>query len=89
MVPTGRSDGLWVLAVCCLVLAAALRWRATLDEAGKPQWAAVLIALVSFGLWIVALKPPSSPIDLGASAFYASLAALLWGTVLSIFYKGD
>lgn len=87
--PTGRRDGLWVLAVCWLVLAVALRWWATLDEAGKPQWAAALIALVSFGLWIVALKPPSSPIGLGANAFYASLAALLWGTVLPIFYKGD
>lgn len=89
IVPADRSDGLWVLAACSLVLAAILRWRATRDATGKPQYGAVCIALVSFVLWIMALKPPSGPIDLGVNAFYASLGALTWGTVLPIVYKGD
>jgi hypothetical protein len=47
----------------------------------QPQWAAIGIAIVSFVLWIAALPGDSSPVDLGAQAYLAGLAALIWATV--------
>jgi hypothetical protein len=89
IVPKTHPGGLWILAVASLFLAGAVRWIATRDQNGRPQLAAVGIALVSFVLWVAALKPPTGPLDLGDNAFYASLAALIWATALPVFYKGD
>jgi hypothetical protein len=88
LIPHNRIDGLWALAAVSLVFAGVLRFVATRDAQGKPQWAAIGIAAVSFALWVTALQPPAGPVDLGANAFYASLAALAWGTILPVFYKG-
>ncbi len=77
------------MAAASLFLSGAIRWVATRDSSGQPQYRAVAIALVSFVLWVAALKPPTGPLDLGDYAFYASLAALIWGTALPALYKGD
>jgi hypothetical protein len=89
IVPKDRPEGLWVLAAASLLLAGSIRWIATRDDDGRPQYRAVAIALFSFVLWVAALKPPTGPLDLGENAFYASLAALIWATTLPVFYKGD
>jgi len=89
IVPTGNKSGLWVLAAASLLVAAAVRFFATRDDTGRPQWAAIAIAMVSFALWVTALAPEAGPIDLGANAFYAALAALIWATVVPIFYTGS
>jgi len=89
LVPDDKVVGLWILAAACLVFAGALRYVATQDDAGKPQIIAVVLALISFVLWVVALQPPSGPVDLGDNAYLGGLAALLWGTIVPAFYKGE
>lgn len=91
-----RIGALWVIVAVCAGLAAALRYRATRDpQTGRPQVAAIAIALVSFLIWLAALggtpgavgiSPIVLPEGLG---FAGSLAALLWGTIVPYFYKGD
>jgi hypothetical protein len=78
-----------VLAVASLVLAGVIRYFATRDASGKPQWPAIGIAIVSFALWVAALRPPAGPFDLDVNAFYAGLAALIWGAFIPVIYKGD
>jgi hypothetical protein len=90
LVPAERNDGRLVLAVAALLFAGALRYVATRDpQTGLPQWPAVAIAMISFALWVLALRVPAGPFDLGENSFYAALFALLWGTVVPAFYKGD
>jgi hypothetical protein len=90
MVPAGRTDALLALAAICLLFTAALRYVATRDPATRqPQWAAVAIAVASFALWLIALRPPVGPFDLGDNYFLAALGALVWGSVVPAFYKGD
>lgn len=94
-----RMAALWVIVLVCGGLAGIVRYRATRDPlTGKPQVAAIGIALVSFLIWLVALggsepAPGSlavSPIVLPAGlGFAGSLAALLWGTMVPYFYTGD
>lgn len=86
-----RTNALWVIFAVCCVLTILIRYRATLDPTTKrPAWTAIMIALVSFILWLTALGPPTSPIALPASyAFAGPLAALLWGTVVPYIYKGE
>lgn len=89
IVPDDQPDGLWILAAGCLVLIGILRWKGTQLPHSRPQLTAVLIAMVSFGLWIAALQPPAGPIDLGDQAWLAALGALLWATIIPLIYKGD
>jgi tetrahydromethanopterin S-methyltransferase subunit C len=90
LVPPGRAEVLAGLAFVCLLFAAALRYVATMDpRTGKPQWVAIAIAGMSFILWVVALRPPVGPLDLGDNYFLAALVALIWGAVVPAFYKGD
>jgi hypothetical protein len=94
-----RMAALWVIVLVCGGLTGIVRYRATRDPlTGKPQVAAIGIALVSFLIWLVALggaepTPGSlavSPIVLPAGlGFAGSLAALLWGTMVPYFYTGD
>lgn len=90
LVPADRPDGRMVLAAASLLFAGGLRYLATRDpQTGEPQWPAIIIAMISFSLWVVALRPPAGPFALGANSFYAALLALVWGTVLPAIYKGD
>lgn len=95
-----RIAALWVIVVVCAGLAGIVRYRATRDPlTGKPQVAAIAIALISFLIWLVALGGTASadagslaisPILLPAGlGFAGSLAALLWGTMVPYFYLGD
>ncbi len=95
-----RTAALWTIVTVCGLLAAVVRHRATRDPmTGRPQIAAIGIALVSFLIWLAALGGTAStgpgslaisPITLPAGlGFAGSLAALLWGTMVPYFYMGD
>lgn len=89
IVPVDRADGRIVLAVASVVLTAVIRYQATKDEAGNPQWKAIGVAVVSFILWVLTLRQPVGIVDLGADGFYVTLAALIWGVAVPYFYKGN
>ena len=88
VIPATSHYGTWILGAVCLLLSGVIRYLATRDANGNPQWVAIGIAIVSFILWVLALKPPAGPVDLGAHAYYATLATIIWASVLPIFYKG-
>lgn len=89
IVPDDQPSGLWILAAGCLLLIGILRWKATQAPRRQPQITAILIAMISFVLWILALQPPAGPVDLGDKAWLIALAALLWATIVPLVYKGD
>jgi hypothetical protein len=82
-----------VTVVCCVVTVM-VRLKATRDpaEGRGPQVAAIVIALVSFLLWLAALGATGegvSPFSGAPGIAYAPLVALLWGTLVPYFYKGE
>lgn len=85
-----RTMALWVIVLVACVILLMIRYRSAKDPAtGKPQVAAIVIALVSFFVWLVALGPPTSPIGLPDDlAFAGPLGALLWGTLVPYLYRG-
>lgn len=86
---SSRNKVLWVVAIVCLLFSAAIRWQATTQN-GKPQIKAIAISSISFLIWLVALGPPNSPLQLSSGfAFVGPLIAVLWATVVSYFYHGD
>lgn len=86
---SARNVVLWILALVCLVFSAAIRLRAT-EQGGKPQVTAVAIASISFVIWLTALGPPNSPVQLpNGYAFIGPLIAVVWATIISYFYRGD
>ncbi|MFI8222445.1 hypothetical protein [Pseudomonas sp. NPDC085632] len=84
-----RIKVLWGVAIVCLLFSAAIRWQATTQN-GKPQIIAIAISSISFLIWLMALGPPNSPIQLSSGfAFVGPLIAVLWATIVSYFYRGD
>lgn len=82
---------LWtVVAVACLILVI-IRYRSARDPITKRvQIGAILISLVSFFLWLLAIGKPTSPFGLSQDlAFVGPLAALLWGTAVPYVYNGQ
>lgn len=87
----GMGASTWILAGACLLLAIIVRWKATQSKTGQPQWAAIVIAAVSFTLWVFSLEPP-----VGLNVFHGTaqeyvpaLAAIIWAAFVPVFYKGD
>lgn len=80
---------LWILAIAALFVAGAVRFIATKSATGTPQWPAIGIALVSFTLWLFALPQGATPFDKVSLSASAGLLALIWTSVVPIFYKGD
>jgi hypothetical protein len=89
IVPLDRVDGRIVLAIASLVLTELLRYQATKDDVGRPQWKAIGVAVVSFILWLLALRRPVGIVDFGANTFYVTIAALTWGVFVPHLYKGS
>jgi|SRR5579859_1036976 len=84
-----RTIALYILAAVCLLFSAAIRWNATFAN-GRPQYPAMAIAVISFVIWLAALGPPNSPLELPVGyRFVAPLCAIVWASVVSYFYKGD
>ncbi|TAL04098.1 MAG: hypothetical protein EPO08_02470 [Rhodospirillaceae bacterium] len=85
-----RESALIVLSLICLGLSAWLRTRTTGGAAGKPQWAAVMISLISFVIWLVAIGPPTSPLPLPAGLqFVGAFVAVIWSAIVPYLYEGD
>ncbi len=74
--------------VICLVLVFVIRYFGTQPQGGgKPQLGAVLISGVSFVIWVYAMG--GQFLSLAVSQDMASLAVLVFGAIVPIFYKGD
>lgn len=97
LVSTGGAGApratLVVIALVACVLIFLVRFRATREAGGtEPQLKAIAISLISFLIWLGALAATgegSSPFPQSWAAPYAPLAALIWGTLIPYFYKGD
>jgi hypothetical protein len=89
IIPVEHVDGRIVLALASGVLTAVIRYQATKDEAGNPQWKAIIVAIISFILWVLTLRPPVGIVDLEDNGFYVTLAALIWGVFVPYIYKGS
>ena len=87
---SARTAFLWGIAVVCLAVSAAIRWKATSAAGRGPQMLAIAISLVSFLVWLLALGAPASPIALPPGfGFVGALIAVIWATLASYFYRGD
>lgn len=86
-----RDAALWAIVVVACVILIIIRYRSARDPiTHRVQLTAILISLVSFFLWLLAIGRPTAPFGLGAElAFVGPLAALLWGTVVPYIYNGQ
>jgi len=87
----------WML----LLIVILLRWQATRDVNGNPQWGAVAIAAISFFLWVPTLSdeafgiiPLLSHLDLiswtpAIQKFIPEILLLLWTLLVPAFYKPE
>lgn len=89
MIPDGKREALFILAVFCILFTGLLRYNATREKDGHAQYGAIAIAIFSFVLWLLTLPSPAGPVDLGSHRYIAALAALTWTTILPTLYKGD
>lgn len=97
LINPGRTDpavALGLVTLACCIVTVMVRLRATRDpaEGRGPQVVAIVIALVSFLLWVAALGATGqgiSPLSGVPGIDYAPLLALLWGTLVPYFYKGE
>jgi hypothetical protein len=97
LIDTNRMNpqvALGMVTLACCVITVMVRLAATRDPAAGrgPQIAAVVISLISFLLWVAALGASGqgmSPFGDAPGVPYAPLAALLWGTLVPYFYKGE
>ena len=94
LVPQGnpwRTLALWIVVLVACGLLVLIRMKSARDPTtNKVQVAAIVISLVSFFIWLVAVGSPPSPIALPETLTFAGpLVALLWGTVVPYFYRGE
>lgn len=84
--------GLGILIIACLILIIAVRMKLTKSKAGeKPQYFGILISIISFALWLMALGGDAgfSSIWGEGRQYMGALLAIIWGTLLPYFYKGN
>jgi hypothetical protein len=94
MVPTGaraRPAALWLIIAVSCVLLLLIRYRSARDpQTSKVQVAAIVISLVSFFVWLLALGKPTAPFGFEPElAFLGPLIAFLWGTMVPYFYRAE
>lgn len=102
------ADSQWailLLAWALLVVVIAIRWNSTATPGKGPQWTAIIIAVISFVIWVYAsggdfgfqlLAEPliksltgAAALDANAKAFLVALAFVLWTVLAPLFYKGE
>jgi hypothetical protein len=71
----------------CLALVILVRIKATSQE-GKPEWGAVFISTVSFGLWVYSTGGTLPGIPAPADPGIISVAIGVWTFVTPYFYQG-
>ena len=81
----GSMASLW--PIVCLALLVIVRAWGTRGPRRKPQWPAVAISGASFMLWVLAMDGQFLGVKLAADV--ASLAVLVWTTLVPALYRGD
>jgi len=84
----GSPRSLYVALAVCAVVLIVLRSSATKARSGSVQWAAVVISLLSFGIWVVVLGDPIAPL-LSVTSQEAAFAMAAWTVLVPAIYKGD
>jgi hypothetical protein len=82
------SQGIGIWALICLVLVIVVRMWGTKDTGTPVQWAAVVIAAISFVIWVYAVGDLFFNLKLPDPGI-ASVAVLAWTFIVPRFYKGD
>lgn len=78
--------GIW--SVICLCLVVVIRAWGTRDPKKPPQWIAVVVATLSFIVWVYAMGDHLLSLRLQDPGI-ASAAVLVWTVIVPILYKGD
>ena len=81
----GNLAGIWPLI--CLALLVIVRVWGTRGPRRQPQWGAVVISCVSFVLWVFATN--GQVLGLTLAPDLASLAVLVWTTLVPALYRGS
>ena len=79
--------GIW--AVICLGLVLVARTFGTKEPDKPVQWVGVVVAFVSFIIWVYATGGHFLDWKLPENRGIASIAVLLWTFLVPYFYKGD
>jgi len=89
VIPKGEDVSLIVWAIVWLGLVIAVRAYGTSDSVARipPQWSAVAVSSVSFGIWVYNMPGPFQVLGL-AVPYIGSLLVLVWTFLVPIFYKG-
>ncbi len=88
------------VAWAVLALVVIIRWRATMDERGRPQWGAIAIASISFVLWVAAINgnfgifqllSPGERLSASGEIekFIAFALTIFWTILIPAFYRPD
>jgi len=77
--------GIWPLV--CLALLLIVRIWGTHERGRGPQWIAIGVSAVSFLIFVFAMG--GRVLDFTLDANTASLAVLVWATLVPVFYRGD
>lgn len=81
------SSWLHIWAWICLGLVVLVRSAGTFTDAKRVQWRAVIVASVSFVLWVYATGGHLVELSLPTGAI--SVAVGVWTFLVPMFYKGD
>jgi hypothetical protein len=81
------SSWLSIWAWICLGLVVLVRSLGTYTKGRRVQWLAVIVASVSFALWVYATGGYLIEMDLPTGVI--SVAVGVWTFIVPIFYKGD
>jgi len=83
------TKGVW--ALFCLAAVVMIRWQTTRAQSGTqaPQYLAILISCISFGIWVFALG--DGPFDKAAfrTPEVTTLLMIGWTFLVPYLYKGD
>ena len=82
----------FVWGLICLILVIIVRTFGTHQPGKSPQYLAVLVAVISFILWVCAMGGTILPPQLGISSLSPqiwSVAIGVWTFLVPYFYKGD
>lgn len=90
VIPQDQKTASWVWAAILLILLLFVRAKGTTsDETPNVQWASVIIAAISFIIWVYIFGGKFITDLPFYQAYIGSLTVLLWTFAVPYFYKGD
>lgn len=94
LIPKGQGVATVCWSVFCAIVLVIVRVKGTSDrEQGKgPQWTAIVIALISYVIWLYALGGPFVAFPASASihvSYVASLLVLGWTFIVPYFFRAE